>query len=88
MEEELLKTAIAAARAGADVLQSYFRRDGLQVSRKGQNDFVTEADKASEAAVLAEIQRSFPDHRIALERRKTSRKMFRYMSRVDRARKG
>lgn len=67
MEEELLDTAIAAARAGADVLQSYFRRDGLQVSRKGQNDFVTEADKKSEAAVLAEIHRRFPDHRILAE---------------------
>jgi myo-inositol-1(or 4)-monophosphatase len=67
MEEELLETAIAAARAGADVLQRYFRRDGLQVSRKGQNDFVTEADKESEAAVLAEIHRRFPDHRILAE---------------------
>jgi myo-inositol-1(or 4)-monophosphatase len=67
MEEELLETAISAARAGADVLRRYFRRDGLQVSRKGQNDFVTEADKASEAAVLAEIHRRFPDHRILAE---------------------
>ncbi|HYU31224.1 MAG TPA: inositol monophosphatase family protein [Thermoanaerobaculia bacterium] len=67
MEEELLETAIAAARAGADVLTQYFRRDGLQVSRKGQNDFVTEADKKSEAAVLAEIRRRFPDHRILAE---------------------
>ncbi len=67
MEEELLETAISAARAGADVLRGYFRRDGLQVSRKGQNDFVTEADQASEAAVLAEIHRRFPDHRILAE---------------------
>jgi myo-inositol-1(or 4)-monophosphatase len=67
MEEKLLETAVSAARAGADVLRRYFRRDGLQVSRKGQNDFVTEADKASEAAVLAEIHRSFPDHRILAE---------------------
>ena len=67
MEEKLLETAISAARAGADVLQRYFRRDGLRVSRKGQNDFVTEADQASEAAVLAEIHRSFPDHRIVAE---------------------
>jgi myo-inositol-1(or 4)-monophosphatase len=67
MEEELLETAISAARAGADVLRRYFRRDGLQVSRKGQNDFVTEADKASETAVLAEIHRRFPDHRILAE---------------------
>ena len=67
MEEELLETAIAAARAGSEVLQRYFRRDGLQVSRKGQNDFVTEADKASESAVLAVIHQRFPDHRILAE---------------------
>jgi myo-inositol-1(or 4)-monophosphatase len=67
MEEELLETAIAAARAGADVLERYFRRDGLQVSRKGQNDFVTEADQKSEAAVLDVIRRRFPDHRIVAE---------------------
>ena len=67
MDARLLETAIAAARAGADVLEHYFRRDGLQVSRKGQNDFVTEADKKSEAAVLAEIHRVFPDHRIVAE---------------------
>jgi myo-inositol-1(or 4)-monophosphatase len=67
MDERLLETAIAAARAGADVLEHYFRRDGLQVSRKGQNDFVTEADQKSETAVLAEIHRSFPDHRIVAE---------------------
>jgi myo-inositol-1(or 4)-monophosphatase len=67
MEERLLETAIAAARAGSKVLQGYFRRDGLQVSRKGQNDFVTEADKASEAAVLGVIRERHPDHRIVAE---------------------
>ncbi|HBL25513.1 MAG TPA: inositol monophosphatase [Acidobacteria bacterium] len=67
MHEDLLDTATTAARAGAAILQSYFRRDGLQVSRKGQNDFVTEADKASEAAVLGVIRQGFPDHRILAE---------------------
>jgi myo-inositol-1(or 4)-monophosphatase len=67
MEERLLETAITAARAGSEVLQRYFRRDGLQVSRKGQNDFVTEADKASEAAVLGVIRERHPDHRIVAE---------------------
>ncbi len=62
-----METAIAAARAGADVLEHYFRRDGLQVSRKGQNDFVTEADKKSEAAVLDVIRQRFPGHGILAE---------------------
>ncbi|HYN22092.1 MAG TPA: inositol monophosphatase family protein [Thermoanaerobaculia bacterium] len=67
MYEELLETALAAAQAGADVIQPFFRHEGLQIGRKGTNDFVTEADHRSEAAVLAEIHRRFPDHRILAE---------------------
>jgi myo-inositol-1(or 4)-monophosphatase len=67
MHEELLETALAAAQSGADVLKRYFRREGLVVDRKGVNDFVTQADHESEAAVLAEIRRRFPDHRILAE---------------------
>ncbi len=67
MHDELLQTALAAARAGSEVVKRYFRTADLDVRRKGQNDFVTQADKESEAAVLAEIRRAFPDHRILAE---------------------
>lgn len=67
MHDELLETAMAAARAGAEVVSRHFRREGLRVDRKGVNDFVTEADHASETAVLAEIRRRFPHHRILAE---------------------
>jgi len=67
MTDDLLAAAVAAAQAGADVVRRYFRRDGLEVSRKAQNDFVTEADKESESAVIAEIHRRYPDHRILAE---------------------
>src|SRR4028119_1860194 len=67
MHEDLLETAVTAARAGADVLRRYFRHAGLEVSRKGQNDFVTQADKESEDAVLAVIHERYPDHRILAE---------------------
>jgi myo-inositol-1(or 4)-monophosphatase len=67
MYEDLLNTAMAAAQAGAEVVKRYFRLDGLEVDRKGTNDFVTQADHESEAAVLAEIRRRFPDHRILAE---------------------
>lgn len=67
MHDELLATAVAAARAGAEVVTRYFRDAGLEVRRKGENDFVTQADKESEAAILAEIRKSFPDHRILAE---------------------
>jgi myo-inositol-1(or 4)-monophosphatase len=67
MNDELLETAVAAARAGAEVVTRYFRDAGLEVRHKGENDFVTQADKESEAAVLAVIRESFPDHRILAE---------------------
>jgi myo-inositol-1(or 4)-monophosphatase len=67
MHDELLETALAAARAGSEVVTRYFRDAGLEVRRKGENDFVTQADKESEAAILAAIRERFPDHRILAE---------------------
>jgi myo-inositol-1(or 4)-monophosphatase len=67
MHEDLLETAVTAARAGADVLRRYFRDSSLEVRRKGQNDFVTQADKEGEDAVLAVIHGRYPDHRILAE---------------------
>ncbi|HEX4963452.1 MAG TPA: inositol monophosphatase family protein [Thermoanaerobaculia bacterium] len=67
MTDDLLSTAVAAAHAGAQILSRYFRRDGLEVWRKAENDFVTQADKESEAAVVAAIRGRFPDHRILAE---------------------
>jgi myo-inositol-1(or 4)-monophosphatase len=67
MHDEILQTALAAAHAGARIVTRYFRDAGLEVRRKGENDFVTQADKESEAAIVAEIRRRFPDHRILAE---------------------
>ena len=63
----LLAAAIAAAEAGAEVLERYFRSGRLRVDLKGQHDFVTQADRESEAALVAEILGRFPDHRILAE---------------------
>jgi myo-inositol-1(or 4)-monophosphatase len=65
--EDLLATAVAAAHAGAAVLRRYFRSADLEVAVKGENDFVTRADRESEAAVLGEIRRRHPTHRILAE---------------------
>ncbi len=67
MHEDLLATAVAAARTGAEVAARYFRSTDLEVRRKGANDFVTRADQESEAAILAVIRERFPDHRILAE---------------------
>ncbi len=64
---ELLATAEAAAATGAEVLERYFRSGRLEVSVKAANDFVTQADRESEAALVAEILRRHPDHRILAE---------------------
>lgn len=64
---ELLDAAVAAAQAGARVLSGWFRSDDLEVTQKGANDFVTRADRESEAAVVGEIRRRFPAHRILAE---------------------
>lgn len=63
----LLTAAVVAAEAGATVLESYFRSGRLRVDVKGQNDFVTQADRESEAALIGEILARFPDHRILAE---------------------
>ena len=64
---ELLEAGMAAAEAGAAVLKRYFRSADLEVRTKAQNDFVTQADHESEAVLVSEILRRFPDHRILAE---------------------
>jgi myo-inositol-1(or 4)-monophosphatase len=61
-DSDLLETAIAAARAGGAVLVRNWR--GLPqgaVAEKQKNDFVTSADRDSEAAIIARIRERFPD---------------------------
>ncbi len=43
------------------------RVDSLAVEKKGHNDFVSEADRAAEAAVIEVIHRHYPDHAILAE---------------------
>lgn len=65
--DRLLRVANEAADAGAEVLRRWFRHDGLAGSEKTKNDFVTQADKESEEAILGVIQGHFPEHRILAE---------------------
>lgn len=65
--EDLLVTAVEAARAGAEVLEGYFRTADLEIESKGGHDFVTRADHESEARVIETILRRFPDHQILAE---------------------
>jgi myo-inositol-1(or 4)-monophosphatase len=64
----LKETLINATEAGARVLQHYFTSKNLQISNKeGINNLVTEADHASEKAIMDTIKEQFPDHFILSE---------------------
>lgn len=64
----LLQTAIRAARAGADALARFTGRGAaLGIEQKGLHDFVTQADLASERAVVAVIREAWPGHRVLAE---------------------
>lgn len=64
----LRETLINATEAGAKVIQHYFNNKELKVSNKGGvNNLVTEADHASEKAIIDTIKEDFPDHFILSE---------------------
>ncbi len=64
----LQNVAIMAARRGGNVVMRHLNRlDRIKVEKKGHNDFVSEADRAAEAAVIEVIHRHYPDHAILAE---------------------
>jgi len=64
----LKETLINATEAAALVLKHYFTSKNLQVSNKeGINNLVTEADHASDKAIIETIKETFPDHFILSE---------------------
>ena len=64
----MLNIAIRAARkAGNVIVKNYERRDTLESSHKGINDYVTNVDKAAEAEIIEIIRKSYPDHTIISE---------------------
>ena len=64
----LLNIAVKAARrAGSLINRAALDPAALQVSAKRTNDFVTQVDKAAEAAIIDIIQRAHPDHAILAE---------------------
>ena len=64
----LQNVAVMAARRAGNVLIRYLNKlDKLNVEKKGHNDFVSEADRAAEAAVIEVILKHYPDHAILAE---------------------
>ena len=66
--QPIINIAITAARRAGDImLQSMDRLDTIRVEEKGNNDFVTEVDKACEDAIIDVIRQNYPDHGILAE---------------------
>ena len=63
---DLLNTAIFAARQAGALLRMHFER-GVAINHKGEIDLVTEADHASEALILKTLSERFPDHTFLAE---------------------
>jgi myo-inositol-1(or 4)-monophosphatase len=64
----MLNTAIKAARRGATIInRASFDLDRVQVTEKQFNDFVTEVDRAAEAAIIEVLTHAYPDHAILAE---------------------
>ncbi len=63
----ILEVAEKAARAGARVLEDRYRDSTLEPELKAEYDYVSEADRESEAAILEVVRGAFPDHEILAE---------------------
>ena len=64
----MLNTAIKAARAAGSIInRASLDLGGVQVDNKGPNDFVTEVDRAAEAAIIDTLLEAYPGHGILAE---------------------
>lgn len=63
----LKSTLIEATKAGAAEILRFFNGDFKVSNKEGINNLVTEADHASEKAILSVIKSNFPDHQILAE---------------------
>ena len=65
--QRFLEVATEAALAAGEVLQSYWGNLAVIEEKGRPGDLVTEADKASEAEILAVLRRHLPNHGILAE---------------------
>lgn len=64
----MLTIAVRAARAAGKILVKNFGIEAdINIQAKTQNDFVSDLDKAAEAAIIGAIQKAYPDHSIVAE---------------------
>ena len=63
----LKQTLLEAVMAGGAELKRFFNTDFKISQKEGINNPVTEADHASEAAIISIIKKNFPDHQVLAE---------------------
>jgi myo-inositol-1(or 4)-monophosphatase len=64
----MLNTAVKAARKAAAIIsRASLDLDLIRVSTKGQRDFVTEVDRAAEAAIIETLSTAYPRHAFLAE---------------------
>ena len=63
---QVKRIAVAAAFGGGSALRSFFGNQ-FRIEKKGAIDLVTEADLASERAIVDIIVKAFPDHTVVAE---------------------
>lgn len=63
----LTSTLLNAVKAGAAEILRFYNNDFKISNKEGVNNLVTEADHASEKAILDVIKSAFPDHQILAE---------------------
>jgi myo-inositol-1(or 4)-monophosphatase len=64
----MLNTAVKAARKAAAIInRASLDLDLIQVSTKGRRDFVTEVDRAAEAAIIEILGTAYPQHAFLAE---------------------
>ncbi|MFZ9694605.1 MAG: inositol monophosphatase family protein [Chitinophagaceae bacterium] len=63
----LRSTLIEATHTGAAEIMRFFHQSFSVSNKEGVNNLVTEADHASEKAIMAVIRNVFPDHQILAE---------------------
>lgn len=63
----LKKVLIEASLAGAAEITRFFQKEFAVSNKEGVNNLVTEADHASEKAILAVIKSYYPEHQVLAE---------------------
>ena len=63
----MVNIAVRAARRAGSVINRAALAGGVQATAKRANDFVTEVDRAAEAAIIEVIHKAYPGHAILAE---------------------